>query len=613
VAASLARDELTAIILGGVVVLGAAVCLASRADDHRRAVGGAAALLGLAALPPAVWTGLMAIDTPLWWVARLTVAAIAVGLVATAAARRFRPGISQYAFAATLISAAVWPAVGAQAGGDPVGVYGGAALVLTAAALLTVAPARAGWIAPAAVAAVPGAALLAIDTVPAVITVVALPYTWLGSVWSGRPAGVGLAPDTVDVAVAVQGVHAVALGLLAVASATAAYAVTRRLRPAVAGLGVGGPTAVLTAVVASHAPWPTLPAVTLALGLAIVLAVTIAGGNGARAAIITSQALVYVGAGVAGMLTLKWSTLVGLSATVVGFAAVGLAGRAASWRTAGWTLSAAAALATASAAGFAADLAARAVAFAVLATAALCLLGGAALARYRSANAREGLAVQAVGHAGAGLALLMTLGWNRYAAAICTLWGIAVGVRALWPGTGRTARGVFAAVAGGFELIAWWVLLSDLDVALVEAYTLPLAAVALLAGFVAVRGRPELGSWIAYGPALAAAFLPSLGTVFGVTATGPDESGQPWRRLLLGVGAILVVVGGSMRRRQAPVVVGGVVLAIIALHEVALVWDRLPRWIPLGLGGAVLVTLAITYERRRRDMTRLRDALGRMT
>jgi hypothetical protein len=76
---------------------------------------------------------------------------------------------------------------------------------------------------------------------------------------------------------------------------------------------------------------------------------------------------------------------------------------------------------------------------------------------------------------------------------------------------------------------------------------------------------------------------------------------------------MLVVLGGSVRRRQAPVVVGGSVLAIVALHEIVLLWDRLPRWIPLGLGGAVLVTLAMTYERRRRDVARLRQAVGRMS
>jgi hypothetical protein len=280
VAASLARVELTAIVLSGVVLLGAAVCLASRADDHRRAVGGSALLVGLVALPAAVWAGLLAIEAPLWWVARLTVAAIAVGLLVTVAVRRLRPGITRYAFAATLISAGVWPAVAALAGGDPIGVYGGAALVLVAAALLTVSPIRSEVLAASAPAVVPGAALLAVGTVPAVLAVVVLPYSWLGAVWTGRPAGVGLVPDTVNAVVAVRGVDAVALALLAIASATAAYAVTRRLRPTIAGLGVGGPTAVLTAVVAAHAPWPTVPAVTLALGLGIVLAVAIAGGPG---------------------------------------------------------------------------------------------------------------------------------------------------------------------------------------------------------------------------------------------------------------------------------------------------------------------------------------------
>jgi hypothetical protein len=458
------------------------------------------------------------------------------------------------------------------------------------------------------VAAVPGAVLLTVYVLPAVLAIVALPYSWLGSVWSGPPAGVGLTPDGVDVTFRVLGGHAVALGLLAVASAIAAYAVTRRRRAALGGLGIGGPTAILAAAVATRAPWPTVPAVTLGLGLAIVLAVAMLGGRGVRATIASTQAVGYVGAGLAGMLTLEWSTLVGLGTTMLAFAGVGLGGRTQAWRVAGWTVASAASLAIAAAAGLAADLAPRTVAFAVLGAAALCLLGGAALARFRTT---EGLPVQGVGHAGASLALLFTVGSDRHAAAVCTLWGIAVGVRALWPGTGRTARGTFAAVAGGFELVAWWLLLSDLDVALVEAYTLPLAAVALLAGYVAARHRPDLGSWVAYGPALAAAFLPSLGSVLGYTSEGID--GQPWRRLLLGIGAILVVVGGSVRRRQAPVVVGGVVLVIVALHEVAVFWDRLPRWIPLALGGAVLVGLAMTYERRRRDVSRLREAVARMT
>jgi hypothetical protein len=144
------------------------------------------------------------------------------------------------------------------------------------------------------------------------------------------------------------------------------------------------------------------------------------------------------------------------------------------------------------------------------------------------------------------------------------------------------------------------------QVATLELYTIPAAAVALLAGRLAMRSRPGLGSWIAYGPALAAALLPTLGSVL----TG---DGQPLRRLLLGLAAVAVVLAGAHARLRAPVITGGVVLAAVALHELVLVWDLLPRWIPLAAGGLLLVGLAMTLERRRRDLDRFRAALTRMT
>src|SRR5262249_55468342 len=97
-----------------------------------------------------------------------------------------------------------------------------------------------------------------------------------------------------------------------------------------------------------------------------------------------------------------------------------------------------------------------------------------------------------------------------------------------------------------------------------------------------------------------------------LAATPQGGTGEPMRRLLLGVGALAAVIGGSVRQRQAPVVIGGVVLIIVALHEVELYWDLVPRWIPLAAGGALLIGFPTTYERRRRDMSRLRDAIGRM-
>jgi hypothetical protein len=89
--------------------------------------------------------------------------------------------------------------------------------------------------------------------------------------------------------------------------------------------------------------------------------------------------------------------------------------------------------------------------------------------------------------------------------------------------------------------------------------------------------------------------------------------GHLLRRLLLGAGALAVVLLGAATRLQAPVVIGGGVLTAVAVHELALVWELVPRWIPLAAGGLLLVGLAMTLERRRRDLARVRAAVGRMS
>jgi hypothetical protein len=209
--------------------------------------------------------------------------------------------------------------------------------------------------------------------------------------------------------------------------------------------------------------------------------------------------------------------------------------------------------------------------------------------------------------------LLLTSDATRPAAAVCTLWGAALGVRALrsrrptaHPRPDLQRPRVLAAMAAGSELIGWWLLLASAQVAVPEAYTLPAALVALVAGGLALRSRPALSSWVAYGPGLGAALLPTLGSIL-------VSEGQPLRRLLLGAGAVLVVLVGAGQRRQAPVLLGGAALVVLALHELAAVWDLLPRWIYLAAGGFALIALAMTYERRRRDLLRLRGAVGRMT
>jgi hypothetical protein len=143
------------------------------------------------------------------------------------------------------------------------------------------------------------------------------------------------------------------------------------------------------------------------------------------------------------------------------------------------------------------------------------------------------------------------------------------------------------------------------SVALPEAYTLAVAVAAAITGYVETRRHPEISSWIAYGIALAAAFIPSLALVL---ATGET----PLRRGVLIVASAATVVFGAVRRQQAPVVVGGVVLAIAALHELAVVSTAALLWTVMAIVGAALVGLGANYEKRRRDLQRLRGALGRL-
>ncbi|MCG5455002.1 hypothetical protein PSH03_006067, partial [Micromonospora sp. PSH03] len=195
----------------------------------------------------------------------------------------------------------------------------------------------------------------------------------------------------------------------------------------------------------------------------------------------------------------------------------------------------------------------------------------------------------------------------RHLATVCVLWGVAVALRLLRRGEPAGRRWAFAGIAAGSELLGAWVLLAAGGVTVLEAYTLPAAALAVGAGLLALRTRPGLTSWPALGPGLVAALLPSLVSVLA----GADP--QPWRRLLLGAAATGAVLAGATRRWQAPVLLGGGVLTLLALHELARGWDLLPRWIYLGIGGLALVGLAATYERRRRDLARLRAAVGRLS
>lgn len=162
--------------------------------------------------------------------------------------------------------------------------------------------------------------------------------------------------------------------------------------------------------------------------------------------------------------------------------------------------------------------------------------------------------------------------------------------------------------AGVFFVLAAWVRLGASGVSTPEAYTLPVTLPALAVGLLRRREDPEASSWTAYGPGLAATLLPSL-----VAAWGDAHWLRP---LLLGLAALGLTLAGARLRLQAVLLLGGAVLALDALHELApyvvQVVGVLPRWLPPALAGLLLLAVGATYEQRLRDARRLRAVLGRM-
>ncbi|MFZ4301253.1 SCO7613 C-terminal domain-containing membrane protein [Streptomyces cinereoruber] len=173
----------------------------------------------------------------------------------------------------------------------------------------------------------------------------------------------------------------------------------------------------------------------------------------------------------------------------------------------------------------------------------------------------------------------------------------------------RPERRRFASwAAAGLFLLAAWVRLGAWGVTTPEAYTLPVTVPALVVGFLRRRRDPEASSWTAYGPGLAVTLLPSLGAAW----TDPE-----WvRPLVLGVAALVVTLFGARFRLQALLLLGGTVLALDGLHELApyvvQVVGALPRWLPPALAGLLLLAVGATYEQRLRDARRLRERLARM-
>ncbi|MGY0234566.1 SCO7613 C-terminal domain-containing membrane protein [Longispora urticae] len=522
---------------------------------------------------------------------------------------------------------------------EPTTLYAAYAAVLSVAASL-LPPVRNPWL-----LLRPAVPLLwaAGGTLPALVLTLFGPWAQLREVWQGPVSpGNGVGPRDLYV-----------LGAVAVATTLAGYGLLGRRALTALGLPLGA-LVVLTAPVALETPWPVAAVVALALGLgcALYAALRVDRFDGVAAVLVVVAALA-TGAGAASLLATRAGTLAALGALLVAGAVAVLGGRSVAGRAAGWVIGSVAFLALLPVACAAADAGRLWQGYALLG-AAVVLFGVAALAARLSSATGVVTPVADLAGAGAGgpfgehgavaggqpsrpgasagspigvaggpgsvgavrsgpvvpeLAVLPeAFGWAgaviavagmptlRSAAIGCAVWGAALGMAALRRDRGRA----YALAAVISETLAWWLLLGAARVGTPEAYTLPPALAVLGLGVWTARKRPELRSWIGYGPGLLGALLPSL-----AWSLPPDASVV--RRVALGAAAVVVVVFGARARLRAPLVIGAGTLLVLALHELTLIWGWAPKWIPLALGGVLLIAFGATYEKRRRDLRRLRE------
>ncbi|MDQ1072089.1 SCO7613 C-terminal domain-containing membrane protein [Streptomyces canus] len=431
-------------------------------------------------------------------------------------------------------------------------------------------------------------ALSLLWALPVVGVVVLGPLAWASRAWTGAPSNSRTAV-TVDVTWPPHA-EAAPLVLAAVAAVLALAVRDTAWRPrALTGASGLAWATVLTLPAVLELPYSA--------GLLIQSAATAGALTAAMylrqhvtalvLALVTSASLAFLA------LASQTATLVVLSGLIALFTA-------ASWRLASFTAPAAlvhgAALACAT--GAAAHWSPAHTALLVLVVPAT-----AALLAGRLGDSRATVPVEAAGAAAGLLAIALAATDLPLLATVLALCGVITAGTAI-----RTDRRPVGYAAAALFLAATWVRLAGWEVDTPEAYTLPVTIPALLVGALRHRRDPQTSSWTSYAPGLAATLVPSLFAAWG---------DPHWTRpLLLGVAALSVTLAGARHRLQAPLLLGGSVLLLDALHELApyivQVTDALPRWVPPALAGLLLLALGATYEHRLRDAKRMRHFLTTM-
>ncbi len=153
----------------------------------------------------------------------------------------------------------------------------------------------------------------------------------------------------------------------------------------------------------------------------------------------------------------------------------------------------------------------------------------------------------------------------------------------------------------------------------VEWFSLPLGIALLTAGAVhlgrAGRLRATLDSWPRGWTGSWALLAPGTITIMSASIVATFTDPLTWRAILVIVMALIAILVGARARLAAPFLIGIVVLPIENVSAFAVQIGRgiesMPWWITLAVVGAVLLIIAVSYERRAGEAesltARLRD------
>jgi hypothetical protein len=163
-------------------------------------------------------------------------------------------------------------------------------------------------------------------------------------------------------------------------------------------------------------------------------------------------------------------------------------------------------------------------------------------------------------------------------------------------------RGPFTTATGwasiGFAALAAIIAVASGLIDPFEWSTGAIAAALLATGTVKLIGSANAGSWAWLAPGILVLLLPSLLATFVEQPT--------WRLVGLGVACVIAVVVGAVARLKAPLVIGSVVVLVHAVRTFApqllAVYQLAEWWVWAVIGGAIILFLGLTFEKRMRDL-----------